>query len=74
MSDCFTYEPEWCFKEELFTENGWCWVDGAKTGDDWGFCDSSCELAEVRFKKNCNNIILIEIMPEYGNIYFFYVS
>ena len=47
-----------CYKEDLFIENGWCKIKskqkmafGLKKWDEWhnewGFCDSSCELASV---------------------------
>ena len=38
-----------CYKEQLFKENGWCYVDSFNERTQeipWGFCGSSCELMQ----------------------------
>ena len=42
-----------CYEKELFKEYGWCKINKGKPyrkHSDWGFCDTSCEGAAVRFR------------------------
>ena len=47
-------KPIECYRKELFINNGWCTTGNRKDTDplvidmeQWGFCDKSCEYAEV---------------------------
>ena len=46
--DGSTSEPiKRCYKDELFTDKGWCKLKKPKSEMDWGFCDTSCQHALV---------------------------
>ena len=51
VSGDLIHKPYICYKEKMFKDNGWCYVDPwwRKTpGKDrnWGFCGSSCKLMQ----------------------------
>ena len=52
-----------CYKDELFTINGWCKIKHPKKGKmDWGFCDTSCQHATVIILFTVNKYVIETII------------
>ena len=53
-----------CYKDELFKDRGWCYLQGRIREKFWGFCDYSCDDMHRR------NELLLPHEPDYKNYYF----